>query len=140
MGIDAIAVLRIPRLAAPSTGFGTQYLVQHRGDCSLLHTMERFDGSRLDEHVLTVRRVLGDALDAHDDPRGVFVFPDVCEPKGTDYSSIIRELEGAGGFGPMVAADHLPLRIANAAPGSYDELSREVRQMKIGRASCRERV
>jgi hypothetical protein len=128
MGIDAVAVLRIPRLAAPSTRFGTRHLVQHRGDCTLLHTMERFHDTRLDEHVLTVRRILGDVLDAHHDPRGVFVFPDVCEPRGKDYASIIQELDGAGGFAPMVAADHLPLRIANAAPGSYDALTLELRQ------------
>lgn len=128
MGIDAVAVLRISNLAPPSTGFGTTFLVQHRGDCSLLHTMQRFEGTPLDEHVLTVRRILGDALDAHDDPRGVLVFPDVCEPRGSDYVTIVREVEGAGGFGPMVTASHVPLRLTNAPAGSYDELVREVRE------------
>ncbi len=127
MSIDAVAVLRIRRLPTPTTQFGTRFLVQHRGDCSLLHTLQRFEGTPLDEHVLSVRRILGDQLDAHDDPRGLFIFPDVCEPEGRSYARILSELEGAGGFGPLVKADHVPLRITNAAPGSYDELVRQAR-------------
>lgn len=41
----------------------------------------------------------GDALSLiHDDPRGVFVSPDVCEPRAKTYDGIIAELEGAGRF------------------------------------------
>ena len=39
----------------------------------------------------------GDALARiHDDPRGVFVTPDVCDPRADTYDGILRELAGAG--------------------------------------------
>lgn len=41
----------------------------------------------------------GDALSRiHDDPRGVFVTPDVCEPRAKTYDGIIAELKDAGRF------------------------------------------
>ncbi len=128
MSIDAVALLRIRRLEAPRTSVGTTFLVQHRRDCSLLHTMARFEGTPLDEHVLRVRRLLGDALDRHHDERGVYVFPDVCEPRGDTYEAILEELGGAGGFGPMVSAAHVPRRRGEAAEGSYEALERRARQ------------
>lgn len=46
----------------------------------------------LDEH-------FGSALGAiHDDPRGVFVSPDICEPKARTYDGVIEELAKAGRF------------------------------------------
>jgi len=41
----------------------------------------------------------GDALARiHDDPRGVFVSPDVCEPRAKTYDGVIAELKEAGRF------------------------------------------
>ena len=41
----------------------------------------------------------GDALARiHDDPRGVFVSPDVCEPRAKTYEGVIAELKDAGRF------------------------------------------
>ena len=41
----------------------------------------------------------GDALGRiHDDPRGVFVSPDVCEPRAKTYEGVIAELKDAGRF------------------------------------------
>lgn len=34
----------------------------------------------------------------HDDPRGVFVFPDVCEPRAETYEGIVEELASVGRF------------------------------------------
>jgi hypothetical protein len=52
---------------------------------------------------------LGDALPRiHDDPRGVFVSPDVCEPRAKTYEGIIEELKDAGRFidpSPPTAAE-----------------------------------
>ena len=52
---------------------------------------------------------LGDALARiHDDPRGVFVSPDVCEPRAKTYEGIIDELKDAGRFidpSPPTAAE-----------------------------------
>src|SRR5689334_16015608 len=109
MGIDAVALLRIARLPAPKTSFGAEYLVQHRGDASLLHTFVGFEGTALDEHALNVRRILGDALDAHDDPRGLLIFPDVAEPRGRSYDAIVAELGGP--FTPVVGLDHVADRL-----------------------------
>lgn len=40
---------------------------------------------------------LGDALARiHDDPRGVFVSPDICEPRADTYDEIVQELGSAG--------------------------------------------
>lgn len=122
MSIDAVALLLIPALPAPRTEFGAEHLVEHRGDASLLHTFASFYGVPPDERALALRRLLGPALDAHHDPRGVLFFPDVCEPRGASYDAIVQEVSGAGEWSPIVAADHVPLRIASAAAGTHDAL------------------
>ncbi len=39
----------------------------------------------------------GDALPRiHDDPRGVFVTPDICDPRADTYDGVVRELAGTG--------------------------------------------
>src|SRR6188474_379904 len=108
MGIDAVALLRISGLGAPRTPLGTEHYVEHRGDATLLHTMNRFEGAAPDEHALALRELLGAALDAHDDPRGILFFPDVCEPKGADYEAIASAVARAGVWAPKVGADHVP--------------------------------
>lgn len=125
MGIDAVAVLRIMALPAPKTEVGTSYFVEHAGDATLLHTMDRYEGLAPDEHALAVRRILGDALDRHQDERGILFFPDVYEPRGRTYTAIVREIGGGGFWAPVVSADHVPARITAAAPGSIEELVAE---------------
>jgi hypothetical protein len=89
MSIDAVAVLRIADLAEPVTSFGTTYPVEHRGDASLVSLFRRFDRADLDEHALALRSLLGPALDAHADPRGILFFPDLIDPQGTSYDAIV---------------------------------------------------
>jgi hypothetical protein len=125
MGIDAVAVLKIMALPAPKTEVGTSHFVQHAGDATLLHTMERYDAAAPDEHALTLRRILGDALDRHHDDRGILFFPDVYEPRGRTYSAIVREVGGGGVWAPIVTLDHVPRRITAAAAGSIEELVAE---------------
>jgi hypothetical protein len=108
MSIDAMAVLKIPKLPAPKTEWGGTYLVYHRRDCSLLYTMAHFHGSAPEELALLVRQILGDRLDAHADARGIFFYPDVCEPLGESYEGILAELQSAGVWAPKVAADFVP--------------------------------
>jgi len=124
MGIDAMALLRIPNLKPPKSELGTTYLVYHRGDCSMLYTMNRFHGTAPDEHALALRQILGDALDAHDDPRGIYFFPDVCEPRSQSYGAILDELGDVGVWAPKVADGHVPARITEAAPGTFEALVR----------------
>ena len=39
----------------------------------------------------------GDALpDVHDDPRGLLVFPDTCEPEATTYDAVVTEVGDEG--------------------------------------------
>ena len=62
----------------------------------------------LDDH-------FGSALGAiHDDPRGVFVSPDICEPKARTYDGVIEELAKAG-------------RFINPAPPTDEEREQRVR-------------
>jgi hypothetical protein len=131
MSIDAMAVLKIPKLKAPPTQWGTTYLVYHRGDCSLLYTMAHFHGAAPEELALLVRQILGDALDAHADPRGVFLYPDVCEPRSDGYDAIIAELESAGVWAPKVAADHVPDPIAVEAHHERSAAQHEAIQQRV---------
>ena len=122
MGIDAVAVLRIRKLKAPRDALGSQPMVDHLKDCSLVHTFVRFDSLAADEHALVVRRIFGAQLDQHDDPRGILFFPDVCEPKRKTYDAIVREVEAAGVWAPKVEADHVAARFTQAAPDSHEAL------------------
>jgi uncharacterized protein (DUF2267 family) len=110
VSIDAVAVLRIANLVPPRTWFGTTHHVEYRGDATLFHMFDGFDAFDPDEHALGLRRRLGAALDAHDDERGILFFPDICEPKGTSYEAIVREVASAGRWTPKVDEDYLPQR------------------------------
>jgi hypothetical protein len=122
VGIDAVALLRIARLKAPRTRFGAELPVQHRKDATLLHTLDRFDGVGADERAWSLRQLLGPELDRHDDPRGILVFPDLCEPKARSYEALVAEIADAGVWAPRVSADHVPARFNAAEPGSHDAL------------------
>lgn len=128
MGIDAVAVLRIANLVPPATEFGT-HGVEHRGDASLIATYNRFDAADPDEHALNLRRLLGSALDAHDDPRGILFFGDVGYPNGMTYEAIVSELTSAGGGGvwaPRVEIDYVPVRYRGAPRQPHDALVGEL--------------
>ncbi len=123
MSVDALAVLNIEKLVAPrDEGSGIALPVIHQGDASIVSTWTRFDALTPDEFSLALRRLFGSALDAHDDPRGILFFPDVCEYRAPKYRSIVEELEPSGFWAPMVALDHVPVRYTHAAPGSHDAL------------------
>ena len=127
MSVDAVAVLRISHLAEPPTPLGTNHPVEHRGDASLVNLMQRFDGADPDEHALSLRRLLGPALDAHDDPHGILFFADVTYPKATTYDALVREVSTDGGvWAPKVAADYVPLRYRGKPRKSHDALVGEM--------------
>jgi hypothetical protein len=131
MSIDAMALLRIKKLELPRASRGFALGVAHRGDASVVSTFVRYDATAGDELALALRQRLGDALDAHDDPRGILLFPDVCEFRGRSYDAIVREVEAAGCWAPNVRADHVPVRYASAA-GGHDALVGEMIK-KMGR-------
>ena len=122
MSIDACALLRIKKLLQPKTPLGVELPVAHWGDASVVSLLTSFRGQEPDEHALALRKLLGAALDRHDDPRGILFFPDVCEFRGKSYEAIVAEVEGAGVWAPNVRLDHVPARYVNAAPGTHGEL------------------
>lgn len=120
MSIDAVALLRITQLPPPQTAWGTEHPVEHRGDATLINLMIRWEGAAPDELALSLRQLMGNALDAHDDPRGILFFADVWEPKGTSYDEIVARVGQDGAWAPMVGTDHIPQRYRTAAPDSRD--------------------
>jgi len=127
MGIDAVAVLRIANLPPPQTKFGP-HPVEHRGDATLIDLMVRFDSGDPDEHALALRRLVGSALDAHDDPRGILFFRDVKYPRAMTYDPIVSELllTGRGVWAPKVEADYIPMRYRGRPRQPHDALVGEL--------------
>jgi hypothetical protein len=122
MSIDAVAVLRIANLPEPVTSLGTSYPVTHRGDATLINLMDRFDSADPDEHALSLRRIVGAALDAHDDSRGILFFPDVAYPRTANYDAIVRKMSSVGVWAPKVEADYIPARYRGVPRQSHDVL------------------
>ena len=138
MGIDAVAVLHLPfeeitRELTPHdeaagtyrSPTGAPVLIVAAADATLVHTLVRF-GSEPDELGLALRLLLGDLVDRHPDERGIFVFPDVAEPKARSYHEVLDEIGEAGFWVPRVPADHVPKRIAQAEPGSLEAAVRDM--------------
>lgn len=104
MGIDAIAVLK-PRKMSLLRG-----VLEPESDSAevlddgtiLLSTFVRH--AEIERDVDTGREVLtayGQALvDAHEDPRGILFYPDVCEPRGRTYAEILAQVGDAGVWVP----------------------------------------
>lgn len=113
MGIDAIALLK-----------GTDYELPERlhvdklNDAILVHTGVAFGGD-LEMLAYGVRTSIGDALDKHDDARGVFVMPDVAEPRADTYDAVIAEIAEAGEWVPKMAAGEIPEGLLDAPDGSF---------------------
>lgn len=126
MSIDAVAILRITRLAPPMTPLGVPHPVSHQDDASLVSLMVPFDPDHADEHALALRHLLGDALDAHDDPRGILFVPDVARLDAPGYAELVAAHNEGGVWTPMVGDDHVPARYAAAEPGAHDALTGEM--------------
>jgi hypothetical protein len=123
MSIDAVALLRIALLPPPETRWGRPHPVEHRGDATLINLMIRWDGAAPDELALALRELVGDPLDAHDDPRGVLFFADVWNHDGDGYDAILARIGKDGVWAAMVGADHVPLRYRTADPDSRDGIT-----------------
>lgn len=82
------ALLAIPSLAPAPDGFGPATPVRHRGDASLVALDIPFGPERLAEAGFALRMIFGDAIDAHDDRRGILMLPDGIDAAGDDYAAI----------------------------------------------------
>lgn len=98
MGIDAIALLRLSSAAIP-----TDRILRTLDDGVLVKTGAPFD-EEPEELALLLSEIVGDALDDHDDPRGVLMIPDVAQPKGKKYDEVVEEI-GEGGTWISLDAD-----------------------------------
>jgi hypothetical protein len=139
MGMDAVALLRISHatLTKPLTAHGdpkhhvffaangVPVRITPLDDGALVWTPIRF-ASEPDELALGVRALVGDTLDAHDDKRGVYVFPDVASPKARGYDAVIDEVGEVGMWVPKVAKDYIPRRVVEAPAGSLEAQVRDM--------------
>lgn len=50
------------------------------------------------------RTLLGEALDEHDDERGLFIIPDVAKPSARTYAGVVEEIGDVGVWAPLAAA------------------------------------
>lgn len=116
MGITALALLRIQAPAALASQTGR---VIQLDDAVLLDTRADFSNEPEDLSRI-VREQVGDALDAHSDPRGIFLIPDVAAPAARTYDGVIAEVGEGGEWTPARVAS-LPLGAA-AAGGSLGAL------------------
>jgi hypothetical protein len=127
MSIDAVALLRGRDLPLPAG-----ILLRTLDDGVLVFTLARFSAD-LEQMALAVRLRLGDALDAHRDDRGVFLVPDVAEPRAMTYEGVIAEIGEAGVWAPVVAG-HVPTSLLNAPSGSFASVMGEVMGALGGKA------
>lgn len=126
MSIDAIALLKGKDLALPA-----RLHARKLKDATLVHTGVGFGGD-LDMLAYGVRTSVGDALDAHDDPRGVFVIPDVAEPAADTYDGVIAEIGEAGEWVRKMAAGEVPEGAIDAPEGSFEALMGQAMQALAG--------
>jgi len=127
MGIEAVAVVKISheslvkafpsRDGAVRGASGMPLRMTALEDATVVFTPVPF-GSEPDEIGLAVRKLLGDQLDAHDDKRGIFVFPTVAHPKARGYAALIDEIGEVGFWVPRVDNNYVPKRVAEAPDGT----------------------
>ncbi len=93
MTIDAVALLRIPGFTPPEDAD-----IRELTDGFLLFLDVEFENDP--EAILdALDEALGEALEKHDDERGVFVLPDAAEPEDAEtYEAVIAAVGDAGIF------------------------------------------
>jgi hypothetical protein len=91
-----LALLAIARAPA-ATGAAAMTRI---GDASLVPLALPFPPQDARMLHVALRFALGDPLDAHADPRGVFVLPQGVALRGTDYMGILAAMESEGAWAP----------------------------------------
>jgi hypothetical protein len=120
MSMEAVALVRIEASvlastlkAAGSSGTaleganGERITIKALDDATLIFTSVSVRDAETEELGLLIRALVGDALDKHDDDRGVFTFPKAAAPKAKSYDAAIEEVGEMGEWAPKVSADDL---------------------------------
>src|SRR5688572_19948541 len=106
MGIDAIALLRVPSTDVPEA-----LRFRSLTDGVLVFTHARF-ATEPDQLAAVLTIALGQAvIEKHVDDRGVLMIPDVADLRGMSYEEVIREV---GEGGAWAAISHEPFDTLNA--------------------------
>ena len=152
MSLDAVALLRLTldqlaetlRLEEETSdttvfrAMGRSLEARALEDATTLHLALRFDTP---ESTLgsVLRRDLGDLIEAHGDPRGVFVYPSVAQVEATTYEGALEELGEGGMWVSVPAAKDARVGPADAmgvfqglAAGLGPDMFRQVEQMLGG--------
>lgn len=90
MSIEMVAVLRVPFDEIPASA-RARALID-----GVMAYVGRF-GATEAQLALALRMIVGDALDGHDDPRGVLVFPTGDGlPRHPTYDGVVAEISASG--------------------------------------------
>lgn len=120
MSMEAVALVRIRasvlagslQAAGPSgttlVGVNGEALdIEALDDATLVFTSVSMRETEPDELGLVIRALLGDALDQHDDERGVLVFPKAAAPASRTYDEAVAEVGEMGEWAPHASAEDL---------------------------------
>src|SRR5262245_49092015 len=121
MSIDAVALLKGKDLALPDDLKRTSL-----DDATLVNTGLDLSSSEL---AIELSETLGEALDAHDDSRGVFVMPAKVQPKARSYQAVIDEVGELGMWVETVEAEPMMMPDMSAlGSGAFGALMGELMQ------------
>jgi hypothetical protein len=107
MSMDAVAVVHVSLEEAKESlaegessqligADGTAFRVRPLADGMLVYTGLSLRDAEPEEIAATLRQRLGDVLDAHDDARGVMVFPERVRASGSRYEEVVEALGDLG--------------------------------------------
>lgn len=118
MGIDAILLLR-PRSRALLRGVldpDTHRVRILEDGALLLSSFARFAPVKADlEEGRAILASYGPGLvSAHDDARGILMFPDILEPRGRTYDAVVAEVESSAIWVPSAPLDGAELEVREA--------------------------
>jgi hypothetical protein len=124
MGIEAIALVKLtpaqidaafPAKGAERPGADGKPLKLVALEDSVLVVLGTSFDIEPDEAAFLVRKRLGDALEQHDDSRGVLIVPDKAKPRSKRYADAVEEVGDLGFWARKVAKDFVPVT-RNKAP------------------------
>lgn len=105
MSMNAVALVKIDGTSLEESD---QMKVTRLDDAVLITTTVSVRDTEPEQLGLVIRALLGDALDGHDDERGVFTFPAAAKPDAKTYAAAIEEVGEMGEWVPRATAEDMP--------------------------------